>query len=90
MILSLSLIVLLFLLLLLFVALLFLYKKHKNLKNDVSKIILAVKRVRYGDMNVRLDNLNDESLQMATNRLIETMYDREMMIKESDKIIKKL
>ena len=33
-------------------------------------------------MNVRLDNLNDESLQMATNRLIETMYDREMMIKE--------
>ncbi len=58
------------------------FNKYKKLLSDVSKIYLAVKRVRYGDINVRLDNLNNKELENTTNRLIETMYDREMMIKE--------
>ena len=60
----------------------FLFNKYKKLLSDVSKIYLAVKKVRYGDINVRLDNLNNKELEITTNRLFETMYDREMMIKE--------
>lgn len=59
-----------------------LLRKYKKLQNDVSKIFIAVKRLRYGDVNVRIDNLNNKELQTITNRLFETIADREMMIKE--------
>lgn len=59
-----------------------LLKKYNKLRNDVSKIFIAVKRLRYGDVNVRIDNLNNKELQITTNRLFETIADREMMIKE--------
>lgn len=58
------------------------YRKYKMLKNDVSSITKSLLRVRYGDINVRVKNLNDENLELTCNRLIETIYDREMMIKE--------
>ena len=67
---------------LLFAGFINILKKYNRLLNDVSKIYLAVKRVRYGDINVRLDNLNNKELEVSTNRLFETMYDRELMIKE--------
>ena len=59
-----------------------LLKKYNYSKNDLNKILLAAKRVRYGDINVRIENLCDKDLETAVNRLFETMYDREMMIKE--------
>lgn len=59
-----------------------LYKKYKRLNVDVARISLAIKRARYGDFNVRTEKLNNKNLELAVNRLIETMYDREMMIKE--------
>ena len=59
-----------------------LQKKYKKLNLDVARIAIAIKRVRYGDFNVRLDNLNNKNLQSTINSLIESMYDREMMIKE--------
>lgn len=59
-----------------------LYKKYKRLNLDVTKISIAMKRVRYGDFNVRIDKLDNKNLETTINRLIETMYDREMMIKE--------
>ena len=59
-----------------------LYKKYKKSCSDFSKILLAVKRLRYGDINVRISELNDKLLENSINRLIETIYDREMMIKE--------
>ncbi len=59
-----------------------LLKKYNKLQNDVLKIFIAVKRLRYGDVNVRIDNLNNKELQTTTNRLFETIADREMMIKE--------
>lgn len=57
-------------------------KKYKKLNLDVARIAIAIKRVRYGDFNVRLDKLNNKNLQSTINSLIESMYDREMMIKE--------
>ncbi|MBQ9246236.1 HAMP domain-containing histidine kinase [bacterium] len=60
----------------------FLYKQYKCLKKDISKLYIAVKRVRYGDINVRLQSLNDKHLEKTVNRLLETISDREMMIKE--------
>lgn len=59
-----------------------LHKKYKRLNIDVARISLAIKRARYGDFNVRTEKLNNKNLELAVNRLIETMYDREMMIKE--------
>ena len=58
------------------------YKKYRRLNLDVARIAIAMKRVRYGDFNVRIDKLNNKNLETTINRLIETMYDREMMIKE--------
>ena len=57
-------------------------KENKALKYDISKIILATKRVRYGDINIKLEKLNNDELQNTINRLFETIHDRELMIKE--------
>ena len=59
-----------------------LYKKYKKSCSDLAKIMLAIKRLRYGDINVRCSDLNDKLIENSINRLIETIYDREMMIKE--------
>lgn len=56
--------------------------KYKKLKSDTLKISIAAKRLRYGDVHVRVDNLNNKQFQTSTNRLFETIADREMMIKE--------
>lgn len=56
--------------------------KYNKLKSDISKIYIAIKHVRYGDINVRVDNLNNKDLETIANRLFETLADREMMIKE--------
>ena len=71
-----------FIIIFLVFSLIFIKNKYFKLKNDVNKIYLALKRVRYGDINVRVENLNNKDLENITNRLFETMYDREMMIKE--------
>ena len=56
--------------------------KYKKLENDATKISIAVKRLRYGDVHVRVDNLYNKEFETGTNRLFETIADREMMIKE--------
>ena len=60
----------------------FLYSKYKKIENDALKISIAVKRLRYGDVHVRVDNLYNKKFEIETNRLFETIADREMMIKE--------
>ncbi len=57
-------------------------KKIKIIQSDTGKILVALKRVRYGDINVRLENLQNSELENVANRLFETIADREMMIKE--------
>ncbi len=59
-----------------------LYRQYKYLKSDVSKLYVAFKRVRYGDVNTRLQSLKDKELEQTVNRLFETIFDREIMIKE--------
>lgn len=83
-------------LILLFILVLFLsaiyivlYRKYKRLNLDVARIGIAMKRVRYGDFNVRIDKLNNKNLETTINRLFETMYDREMMIKEYQSTLSK-
>ena len=66
-----------------------LYKKYKKSCSDFAKILLALKRLRYGDINVRCSDLNDKLLENSINRLIETIYDREMMIKEYQSTLSK-
>lgn len=57
-------------------------KKNNNIISDTNKILLAIKRVRYGDIYIRVKNFNNKELETATNRLFETIHDRELMIKE--------
>ncbi len=86
---SLVILILLFIIFLLFFYSLKNYLRYKKLlnkylktKSDVSRILIAVKRARYGDITYRVDKLNNEELELYINRLLETIYDREMMIKE--------
>ncbi len=58
------------------------YKKYTSTNLDIAKVLIAIKRARYGDINLRLSNLKNKELENTINRLIETMYDRELMIKE--------
>ncbi len=58
------------------------FKKYKYIKCDLEKIMIALKRVRYGDINLRISELKNKNLENIINRLIETIYDREVMIKE--------
>ncbi len=60
----------------------FLYKNYRNLKKDISKLYIAFKRMRYGDISVRMQGMNDKYLEKTVNRLFETISDRENMIKE--------
>lgn len=57
-------------------------KKLRKVQSDTGKILVALKRVRYGDVNVRLENMGNVELENVANRLFETISDREMMIKE--------
>ena len=66
-----------------------LYKKYKRLNLDVARIAIVMKRARYGDFNIRIDKLNNKNLEMTINRLIETIADREMMIKEYQSTLSK-
>lgn len=66
-----------------------LYNKSCSTEVDVTKLLGAIKRVRYGDINVRVENMADKDLCNAANRLFETMYDREMMIKEYQSTLSK-
>ena len=58
------------------------FLNYRKLKNDVSIISKTIKKVRYGDINIRIQNLNNKELEFVVNRLLETIYDREMMIRE--------
>lgn len=55
---------------------------YNKVTHDINKISIAIKRIRYGDINIRLQNLHNKVLESLINRLFETIYDREMMIKE--------
>ena len=66
-----------------------LLKRYKKTKQDISKIYLAIKRLRYGNVHIRVENLNDENLETAVNRMFETILDREMMIKEYQNTLSK-
>lgn len=55
---------------------------YNKVTQDINKISIAIKRIRYGDINIRLQNLYNQELESFINRLFETIYDREMMIKE--------
>ena len=66
-----------------------LLKKIKISQSDTNKLLVALKRVRYGDINVRLENMQNSELENAANRLFETISDREMMIKEYQSTLSK-
>lgn len=64
-------------------------KKYKQVKSDVSKILFALKSARYGNINIRVNEFYNKDVEVALNRLIETLYDRELMIKEYQNALSK-
>lgn len=71
-----------FVVVILIVVLILIRNKYNKVLMDISKILIAIKRIRYGDISIKITNLNDKNLENAINRLIETINDREMMIRE--------
>lgn len=63
--------------------------KYKKIKNDITKIYLAINRIRYGNIHIRVNNLSNKTLENAVNRLFETISDREIMIREYQNTLSK-
>lgn len=57
-------------------------KRLKKYASDINKISIAVKHLRYGDINIRVKDFNNKKLEISLNRLFETISDREGMIRE--------
>lgn len=55
--------------------------------SDITKIIYVLTKLRYGHLDTHIENLNDKKLENTANRLIETINDREEMIKEYQTIL---
>ncbi len=51
-------------------------------KNDIEKLLILIKRIRYGNINIKAADMHNKELENTINRLIETIYDREIMIRE--------
>lgn len=66
-----------------------LLKKYKRIKSDVLKASQAFRRARYGDINIRVNNFCLKELENSINRLLETINDRELMIKEYQNALSK-
>ena len=64
-------------------------KKYKRLKKDALKISQTLRRARYGDINVRVNGFYLKELENSLNRLLETINDRELMIKEYQSALSK-
>ncbi len=57
-------------------------KSYRAAKRDVNKMLKIFEKVRYGQLYSRVENLSNKTLEDSINRLIETLNDRESMIKE--------
>ncbi len=62
-------------------------KKYARQNSDITKIIYVLTKLRYGHLDTHIENLNDKKLENTANRLIETINDREEMIKEYQTIL---
>ncbi|MBR6163141.1 HAMP domain-containing histidine kinase [bacterium] len=62
-------------------------KKYSKVQSDITKLIYVMTKMRYGHLDTRLEHLSDSKLENTANRLIETINDREEMIKEYQTIL---
>lgn len=62
-------------------------KKYQKNQSDITKLIYVLTKLRYGHLDAKLQNIYDKNLESVTNRLIETINDREEMIKEYQAIL---
>lgn len=62
-------------------------KKYQDNQSDITKLIYVLTKLRYGHLDTQLKNISDKNLEAVTNRLIETINDREEMIKEYQTIL---
>ncbi len=63
--------------------------KYINQKKDLELIHKTANKIRYGDINIRVKNMKNRKLEDVFNRLIETIYDREIMIREYQNTLSK-
>lgn len=62
-------------------------KKYSMLEADITKLIYVLTKLRYGHLDTHIENIHDKKLENTANRLIETINDREEMIKEYQTIL---
>lgn len=64
-----------------------LQKQKKIIEKDLSLLMKCFHKLRYGQLDVRINDLSKKNLQKTLNRLIETISDRESMILEYQKTL---
>lgn len=70
------------------VALIFVIRRMQRLKkgNEI-QILKMLRQLRYGQLNVNISRLNNESIKVASTKLLEALKDRELMIAEYKQLL---
>ena len=62
------------------------YYKSQNLSHSIDRIetqiLKLLRQLRYGQLNVNLETFRNEKIKHASEKLIEALSDREMMLQE--------
>ena len=58
------------------------YKLKKNLKYNETQVLKMLRQLRYGQLNINLSNFYNENIKRASEKLLEALSDRELMLQE--------
>lgn len=58
------------------------YKLKKNLKYSETQVLKMLRQLRYGQLNINLSNFHNENIKRASEKLLEALSDRELMLQE--------
>lgn len=58
------------------------YKLKKNLKYNETQVLKMLRQLRYGQLNINLSNFHNENIKRASEKLLEALSDRELMLQE--------
>lgn len=58
------------------------FKLKKSIKNNETQILKMLRQLRFGQLNVNLASLSNENIRQASEKLLDTLFDREMMLQE--------
>ena len=58
------------------------YRLKKKLKYNETQVLKMLRQLRYGQLNINLSNFHNENIKRASEKLLEALSDRELMLQE--------